>query len=99
MTKAELITIMVEKDGKDGGVSKAHMGSILDVLGDVIAGELLRGGDITLPGLGKLCTVERAARTGRNPKTGASIQVPAKKTVKFKAGKELKEKLNQGQDR
>ena len=61
---------------------------------DVIEEGLLKGEDITFLGFGKFEVVDRSARETRNPQTGEKIQVPAKKVVKFKAGKVLAEKVN-----
>lgn len=59
----------------------------------VIAAELLGGGEISLPGVGKLKVKETAARKGRNPKTGEAIDIPARNKVVFAACKELKEAM------
>jgi nucleoid DNA-binding protein len=56
--------------------------------------ELKKGGKIGLVGFGTFSVSKRKAREGRNPQTGATIKIPAKKVVKFKAGKELAEKVN-----
>ena len=59
-----------------------------------IAAELVEGGEVSLPALGKLVAVQKAARTGRNPQTGEALSIPARTTVKFKACKALTEALN-----
>lgn len=101
MTKAELI--QAAYDGyteKDRGHSFDHlptkvmMAGCFESLCEVMTAELLNaGGEISLPGLGKLKTVRQGGRKGRNPRTGQEINVPASNKVKFVAGKEFKEAL------
>ena len=67
---------------------------MLETLGDVVAAELLGDGEITLPGLGKLKARKTAARPGRNPRTGETLQIPAGRKIVFVPFKELKEALN-----
>ena len=95
MTKRELI-IATQKALEEGdcSVSQVTVEKMLDTLGDVIAAELLGGGEITLPGLGKLKIRKTAARAGRNPRTGEPLEIPAGKKLIFIARKELKEALN-----
>ncbi len=88
MTKAELIAKIQEKAGLE---SKAAAGKALDALIDSITEALADGESIALVGFGTFKVSERAARTGRNPQTGAEIQIPASKVVKFTVGKTLKE--------
>lgn len=88
MTKAELIAKIQEKAGLE---SKATAGKALDALIDSIQEALADGESIALVGFGTFKVTERAARTGRNPQTGAEIQIPASKIVKFTVGKTLKE--------
>lgn len=90
MTKAELVSQV----SKAANVPGTTVELVLDNLGRVAAAELVAGGEVPLPGLGKLKAVRRAAREGRNPRTGATIQVPAKTAVKFGMGKVLKETLS-----
>ncbi|WP_068634688.1 HU family DNA-binding protein [Thauera butanivorans] len=81
------------------GTNKTTIGAVLDAQAAVI-GDHLAGGDAyiereaVLPGLGKLKTTERAARTGRNPQTGAPVSIPARTGVKFSASKALTDLLN-----
>jgi DNA-binding protein HU-beta len=89
MTKLELCG----KVGKAANVPGTTVELVLDALGRVAATELRQSGEIPLPGIGKLKIKQRAAREGRNPRTGATIQVPAKKAVVFSVGKTLKETL------
>lgn len=85
MTKNDLIQAIADDSGK----SKSDVASVLASLGRAVGGALQNGSDITVPGVGKLSTTKRAAREARNPSTGATIQVPAKTIVKFKAVKDL----------
>jgi DNA-binding protein HU-beta len=75
-------------------ISKADVEAILAALADITSAEMqTKNGEIPLPGLGKLKASTRAARTGRNPATGAEIDIPARKTVKFVASKALRDAL------
>jgi len=67
---------------------------VLESLADVTAGQLATEKEISLPGIGKLTTASKAARTGRNPRTGEAVQIPASTSVKFKAAKSLKDAVN-----
>ncbi len=90
MTQAELTKMIKEATQLTG----AQADEFLKRLCDIIAAELLGGGEVTLLGIGKLQTVERAARKGRNPRTGKIIDIAASKAVKFSISKKLKESLN-----
>lgn len=90
MTQAQLI----ESYAQAVNMSQKDAAECLSRLGDIMACELLAGGEVTLPSLGKLKTVDRAARKGRNPRTGAVLDVPAKRAVAFTTGKDLKASLN-----
>lgn len=79
-------------NGRD--LSRADMESALAAFCDVAAAELIGGGEISLPGLGKLKVKETSARTGRNPRTGEAIEIPASRKVVFTPGKEFKEALH-----
>jgi len=75
-------------------ISKADITAVLDTLAGIAMYELsTENGEIPLPGLGKLKADVRAARTGRNPATGESMDIPAKNVVKFVAAKALKDAL------
>lgn len=90
MNKADLVAAMAEK----GGVSKKDAEASLKAFTDVVAEELKKGEKIQLVGFGTFEVSERAARTGRNPQTGAEMTIAASKAPKFKAGKALKDSLN-----
>lgn len=87
MTKAELIKALATKTG----MSVAQTDNVLARLADITAESILESGEALIPGVGKLELSVRAARTGRNPKTGEEIQIAAKRGVKFKTAKALKD--------
>jgi DNA-binding protein HU-beta len=89
MTKAELVSAMA--DG--AGISKAAAGKALECYIGAIAKELKKNGKLGLVGFGTFSVIKRKAREGRNPQTGKTIKIPAKKVVKFKAGKALADKV------
>ncbi len=89
MNKSELI----ESIAKDAEISKAAAGRALDGMMKAVTKALKAGDTVTLVGFGTFYVGKRAARTGRNPKTGAAIKIKASKTPKFRAGKTLKDAL------
>lgn len=89
MNKGDLIT----KVSEDTGISKTQANAAIDAITEAITKTLKGGGKVTLVGFGTFSVGKRSARTGRNPKTGATIKIKAKKVAKFKAGKELAAKL------
>ena len=91
MNKAELVAVMAEK----AEISKKDAEKALKAFTDVIAEELKKGEKIQLVGFGTFEISERAQRTGRNPQTGAEMVIPASKAPKFKAGKALKDLVNE----
>lgn len=95
MTKRELIEKAIDTacNEHDRAITRTDMSAALDSLCKVAAAELLGGGEISLPGLGKLKSKDVAARTGRNPRTGETLDIPAHKAVTFTACKDLKEAL------
>jgi DNA-binding protein HU-beta len=92
MNKQQLVDAVAQATGE----SKAMTGETLDALITAITGEVTKGGTVQLVGFGSFSTGARAARVGRNPATGAEIQIPAAKTVKFTAGKTFKDAVNGG---
>ena len=87
MTKADII----EKMAKDAGISKVAANTALNSFADSVAKALKKkDGKITLVGFGTFSKSRRKARKGRNPQTGEAIKIKASNTVKFKAGKKLK---------
>ena len=89
MNKAELI----DKIAADAEISKKEANAVLDSFTEAVAKTLKKGDKVTLVGFGTFSVSKRAARTGRNPQTGATIKIKAKKVAKFKAGKELAAKI------
>jgi len=92
MTKAEL----VDEVGREASLTRRHSEVIVDAVFTSIVGALQRGDKIELRGFGSFRIRRRASRTGRNPKTGQGVVVPAKKVPYFKPGKELRELINRG---
>ena len=90
MNKAELI----EAVAAAADLPKASAGRALDAVLDNITGALKEGDQVVLVGFGTFSVKDRAARTGRNPKTGEPIAIPAAKIPGFKAGKALKDAVN-----
>jgi DNA-binding protein HU-beta len=76
------------------GISKKQAQQALESLIEAIAMHLEKGDRVQVPGLGIFAVSARAARTGRNPKTGETIKISASKNVRFKVGKDLKDALN-----
>lgn len=74
-------------------VTKKTAEAWLSAVCEIIGAALIEGGEVTLPGVGKLKTDTRAARAGRNPATGETIQIPAKTVIKFVPAKLLKDAL------
>ncbi len=85
MNKGELI----EAVAKDVGVSKATAGKVLDSAINAVTKSLSKGDRVALVGFGTFSVSTRKARTGRNPRTGKEIRIPATKVAKFKAGNKL----------
>jgi len=76
------------------GLSKADAAKAVDATFDAISSALSGGGEVRLVGFGTFSVAQRRASTGRNPRTGEAIQIPASKQPKFKAGKALKDAVN-----
>ncbi|PCJ99785.1 MAG: DNA-binding protein HU [Zetaproteobacteria bacterium] len=85
---------LVSKVAASADMSKQKAASAVDAVIEAIKGSLKTGEDVRLVGFGTFSVSDRAATTGRNPRTGEPIQIPASKQPKFKAGKELKEAVN-----
>ncbi len=90
MNKSELIDAMAA----EAGITKAAAKVALESLTKNVTNTLKKGGKVALTGWGTWSVSERAARTGRNPRTGAEIKIAAKKVVKFKAGKGFSDEVN-----
>ncbi|WP_256389217.1 MULTISPECIES: HU family DNA-binding protein [Martelella] len=90
MNKSELVASVAEK----AGLSKTDAASAVDAVFDAVQGELKNGGEVRLAGFGAFTVSHSAARKGRNPSTGAEVDIPARNVPKFTAGKGLKEACN-----
>ncbi len=89
MNKQEL----VEEVSTETGLTKAASGRVVSGITDAITDALARGERVTLVGFGTFRVASRKARAGRNPQTGQTIQIPAKKVPRFKSGKNLRKKV------
>ncbi len=89
MNKAELIAKIAE----DAGVTKTQANTALDSFVEAVTKTLKGGGKVTMVGFGTFSVSKRKARKGRNPQTGAEINIKARKVARFKAGKELASKM------
>ncbi|AAW85294.1 HU family DNA-binding protein [Aliivibrio fischeri] len=85
---------LVDQIAESADISKAAAGRALDALVETVTETLKSGDQVTLVGFGSFVVRERAARTGRNPKTGEAIEISAAKVPAFKAGKALKDACN-----
>ncbi len=90
VNKQQLIDIVASKADLPKNKAQSAVQAILDA----ITGALSSGDEVRLVGFGTFAVSERAAQKGRNPRTGETINIPASKQPKFKAGKELKESVN-----
>ena len=90
MNKNDLIAAVADS----ANLSKSDASDAVDAVLDSISGALASGGEVRLVGFGTFSVAARAATTGRNPRTGEAIQIPASKQPKFKAGKALKDAVN-----
>ena len=90
MNKAEFIAQVAQRSG----MTKKDAEKAVKAFTDAVSEELVKGGKVQLVGFGTFEVSERAAREGRNPKTGKTMTIEASKTPKFKAGKALKDEVN-----
>jgi DNA-binding protein HU-beta len=89
MTKAELVSKLAE----DAGITKVQATAALDSFIEGVTKTLKSGDKLTLVGFGTFSVSKRAARNGRNPQTGETIKIKARKVARFKAGKDLTSRL------
>jgi len=89
MTQTALVRALAEKNE----VSNKQARAILDHLSELAVSEVKKNGVFVMPGIGRLVRVDRKARMGRNPATGAQIKIPAKKVVKFRVAKAAKDAI------
>jgi DNA-binding protein HU-beta len=90
MNKSDLVSVISD----NSGLSKADAARALEASTSAISGALASGDSVTITGFGSFLVRARAARIGRNPQTGATIQISASNAPAFKAGKLLKESVN-----
>ena len=90
MNKAELISAIVAKTNLTKVDAKKALDAFIEVSGET----LKKGQKLTLVGFGSFSVTKRSARSGRNPRTGATIKIAAKKVVRFKSGADLNKKVN-----
>ncbi len=89
MTQTEVISSLADSCG----CKKSQVKAMFDALASLATSEVRNNGEFTVPGFGKLKKTHRKARQGRNPATGAVINIPAKTTVKFSIGKSMKDSV------
>jgi DNA-binding protein HU-beta len=90
VNKSELI----DKVAEEAGLAKSEAEKAVNALIQVVQGAVATGDKVTLPGFGNWSRTDRSARTGRNPRTGEPVQIPASKAVKFSVGADFKKKVN-----
>jgi DNA-binding protein HU-beta len=90
ITKAELLDRVAQASGQTKAAAESVLGAFFDAVTDAAKG----GDKVSWPGFGSFSTSQRAARTGRNPQTGAPVKIPASTAMKFTASSTLKETLN-----
>lgn len=90
MNKGELVDAIASSAGINKAEASAALGAFIDNVTETLKG----GGKVTIPGFGTFSVSKREARTGRNPSTGAAIQIPAKNVAKFKPGNTLSDSVN-----
>ena len=90
MNKAE----MIEHIAQSAEISKSAAERAIDAMVSAVKANLKKSGEVTLVGFGTFYASERAARTGRNPRTGEALSIPAARVPKFRAGKALKDAIN-----
>lgn len=94
MTKKELLEAVFRLTQiEDNDISKKTVEVMLNALGEITNTTLQAGGEVTLPGIGKLAVKHRAARVGRNPRTGEAVQIPAKRVLKYTPVKSIKDAI------
>ena len=91
-------TQLIEEVAKETGLTKGQAAKSVQAVFDAIEGSLKKGDSVNLIGFGAFSVTDRPARTGRNPRTGAEIQIPKSRLPKFKPGKTLKESVTNVDD-
>jgi DNA-binding protein HU-beta len=87
MTKSQIVELLAT----DTGMSKKDVNGFFEKLANLAYKEVKKSGEFVMPGFGKMVKMQRKARVGRNPATGAEIKIPAKTVVKFRLAKAAKE--------
>ena len=90
MNKAELVDAVAE----ESGLTKSDASGAVESVFNTIGNQLRQGNSVSVVGFGQFSVTNRAARTGRNPRTGEEIAIAASRAPKFKAGKQLKDAVN-----
>ncbi len=90
-TKKDLIDALIDHTNQSRAVSEAFV----EALGDILRSSLVEDGEFLLPGVGKFTVKQKPARDGRNPSTGATIKIPARKVPAFTAAKLLRDTVDQ----
>jgi DNA-binding protein HU-beta len=93
MNKKELVDAMAAKTGSSGAAADRAVNALVEIISDTLKKE----GSLTLPGFGTFEVRDRAARTGRNPKTGEDLKIAASRVAAFKPGAALKAAVNGGE--
>ncbi len=93
MTKSELVTSVADNTPN---LTRKHAETVVNTIFDSMRDALSDGDRIEIRGFGSFQVRERASRTGRNPKTGAPVEIASKRVPFFKVGKELRERVNEG---
>ena len=90
MTKSDLVAVVPARTEQNKPQAEKAVNTVIDAIGNTLAG----GEDVAIAGFGTFTAKSRPAREGRNPRTGATLQIAAKTSVSFKPGKALKDALN-----
>lgn len=95
MNQSQLIQALADQTGESGtALNKTEVSRVLVALSGVVQHQLKAGEEVSLPGLGKLKALHKAAKTGRNPRTGEAVEIPAKTVAKFVPAKALTDAIN-----
>jgi DNA-binding protein HU-beta len=92
MTRGELVAAVAEK----ADIAKKDAESVVSAVFGALAGALGQGDEVRLHGFGTFAVSDRPARTGRNPRTGEAVPIPASRTVKFRAASQMRDTVNPG---
>jgi DNA-binding protein HU-beta len=96
MNKSEFTSLVAEKAQTSKAAAERVVDAIFSTTSGAIAEVVRAGGDLSIPGFGKFKPKKRAARQGRNPRTGAAIDIPERTTIAFSPGKGLRDVLDAG---